>query len=191
MTSYAPTFTPRLRCHYIAWGIPHTIQARVPRGTSTASLLDRRGAISALFSIWADDLADDFAFTSAEYAEQDSDLFTPADPPVIVSGAVALADVRPTQRILSTTFSGRAPGSKARVSLYGIRWNFMDTPTGPAAFDDDTIVTADEDSRIADSVAQLTTQLYAGSGQATVWYARATLKINDFLLKRVRRGLIT
>jgi hypothetical protein len=194
MTTYAPNFTPRLRVHYVAWGLHHTIQVRAPRGTGSGPLSDRRGPIHDIFNLWSIKLAEDFAFISAEYALTDSEVFYPLDPPLPVTGTVPATAVTPIQKITSTTFSGKGGDSRARFSLYGIKWVLAKQNTSDMGSDDGSyngVIESSEMPLIGNTVDAATTQFYATSGASTFWYRRATVKPNDFLLRLVRRGTIS
>src|SRR5690349_16402871 len=194
MTTYAPNFTPRLRVHYVACGLQHTIQVRAPRGTGAGPLSDRRGVIHDIFNLWAPKLCTDFAFISAEYALTDSELFTPIDPPFPVTGTKGPGLYSAKQKVTSTNFAGRAATSRARFSLFGILW-IQDIIADALDAEDDGsrngIVTPAENALVADTATAATSQFFANSGEATSWYPRATIKTNDHLLKLVRRGTIS
>jgi hypothetical protein len=191
MTTYAPTFTGRFRATYQAAGIVHTAQLRKVRGASDASIQNLRGTLGSIFAVWADHLPTDFEWLTAEWARQDEEFFTPNDLPDPVTGAKTPALYTPIQKITATTFSGRAPGSKARVSMFGIFWMFSDTSDDENTFAYDGKVTAGEDARVQDTIDLLNTQTAANSGDGAIWYPRATIKPNDHLLRLVRRGLIS
>ena len=194
MTTYAPHFTPRLRVHYSAWGLQHTIQVRCPRGTSAIEIQNRKGAIHDIFNLWSAILALDFAFIGAEYAMTDSEVFLPTDPPESVDGSVAAEFVTPIQKITSTTFAGKATDSRARFSLYGLRWNLAKPNISPSGTDDGSyngVITPAENALVTNTAIAATSQFFAVSGTSTFWYRRATIKPNDHLLKLVRRGTIS
>lgn len=187
MTSYAPTFTPRLRVHYIAAGVEHSIQVRYPRGTTGASLAANVDAINAIFGYVTGALADDFEFTSAEYALTDEDVFTACAPPVAVTGTIDAATFTPIQKIVGTTFSGRSPGSRAKFTMFGLFWE--EETLGNAA--DNGLITAAEVAAIGSVATYATGHFMANSGLAAVFYQKATIKPNDHLLRLVRRGIIS
>ena len=194
MTTYAPNFTPRLRVKYVPARLQHTIQVRGPRGTSFALMSNRCAVIHDVFNLWAPKLANDFAFISAEVALTDSEIWYPTDPPAAVTGSLAPSTFSPTQKITSTSFAGKAADSRARLSLFGIRWvqgNPLDE--APSTFDGsyNGVITPAENALVSNTVTAITTQFFAVSGEATRWYPRATIKINDHLLKLVRRGTVS
>jgi hypothetical protein len=147
----------------------------------------RGNSLSTIYGFFDAQLADDFAWISADVALTDSDVFVPATVPAAVTGLSPIADFTPIRKITSATFSGRAEGSKARFSLYGLIWVLDDD----AALGKDFIVTGAEYSAVADAVAEASGQFFAGSGQAASFYNQTTLKVNDFLLRKVRKGLIS
>lgn len=187
MTTYAPTFTPRYRVHYRAAGLEHSVQCRGPRGASAVAMTTRGNSFHTIFNDLATRLADDFAWISADVALTDSDLWTPASVPASVTGVIALADFTIAQRITGTTFSGRAAGSKARFTLFGIQW--VQATTTEAG--NDFVVQGSEDGGVAAAVTEASGQFYAGSGAGALFYNRATIKPNDHLVKLARRGIIS
>jgi hypothetical protein len=192
MTSYAPTFTGRWRGHYVAAGLSHTFQLRKVRGATNADIQNLAGTAGAIFQVWADKLPTDFVWTSAEWAAQDSEVFTPSAPPAFTTGVLSPtpATYTPIQKITATTFSGKAPGSKARFSMFGIIWEFSNVAGDSETLSYDGKVLGTEDSRVTDVVALTAGQLSAGSGQGAIFYNVATVKPNDHLLRLVRRGFI-
>jgi hypothetical protein len=187
MTTYAPTFTPRYRLKYKAAGIEHTIQARGPRGTTLAGMQTIGHLFSTVFNNLSPQLADDFAYIQADVALTDDEVFNPATLPDPVTGAVAVADFSLLQRVTASTFSGRAPGSKARFSLYGVQWVFAETTEDA----NDFVVTGVESAGVLGVVTAVNNIFCAGSGVPAAFYNRATIKANDDLIKKVRRGIIS
>lgn len=186
MPTYAPTFTPRYRVKYRAAGIEHTVLCRGPRGANLVDMTTRGNSFSTMFGALTAVLADDFEWISADVALTDEDTWAPTTVPATVTGVAPVANFTIMQRIMSTTFSGRAPGSKARFSLYGFAW----TPATLANVAEDFILTGAEIAGIATIVTEASGHFFAGSGQAASFYNRATVKVNDFLLKKARRGIL-
>lgn len=187
MTTYAPTFTPRYRAKYRAGGLEHSVQIRGPRGASAISMTTRGNSLMAVFNDLSTRLADDFAWISADVALTDSDVWIPASTPGSVTGVIAVADMTIAQRITGTTFSGRAAGSKARLTLFGIQW--VQATTTEAG--NDFVVQGSEDGGVAAAVIECSGQFYANSGAGALFYNRATIKPNDHLVKLARRGIIS
>jgi hypothetical protein len=185
MTTYAPNFTPRYRARYLAAGIEHTIQIRGARGESAVDISSRRSDLHDIFAAAATTLADDFQWLSADYALTDSDVFIPAVMPTAVTGLYDVADFNIQQRCVSTGFVGRAAGSRSAIYLYGIWWAVA---TGAAA--ENGRVTPAEWAPVTTIKASLDTAGHAGSGALAVWHDYANTKLNDHLLKLVRRGII-
>jgi hypothetical protein len=186
MTSYAPTFTPRYRARYVAAGIIHTIQIRGPRGELAPALMARGSSLGTCFSTAATVLAEDFAWISADIALTDSDVWYPADLPSAAVGTIALTSFAPRHKITPTTFSGRAAGSRARISMYGLFW--VDDPHG--AEGNNFIITPDENAIISAIATEASGHFRANSGMPATFYNRATIKPNDHLVKRVRQGIV-
>ena len=191
MPTFAPSFTPRYRAHYHVCGIDHTIQLRKSLGASPASTALLAGTLASMFTAAAALLCDDFAWISAEQADQGSDLFYPSTMPAPVTGLKAIGVFTPFQKATHTRFAGRSLGSRAAAEMFGIWWEFSNRvdDTGQAAYDG--IVTPAEVPFIGTIVTLLTGQAFSVKGDATSWYPRATVKVNDFWLKAVRKGGIT
>jgi len=147
--------------------------------------------LRALFVALASNLADDLAFTSAEYALTDSDLFFPAAMPAAVTGAIDVADFSKQDSITHLTFSGRgAGGSKTSVKVYGAQYLPDQVPD---AIESDFVINSAESSLILNSVAALNNSVGGRTvcidNTVATFHARATVKVNDFWLRQVRKGL--
>jgi hypothetical protein len=186
MTTYAPNYTPRWRGRYLAGGIEHTIQVRTQRGQSAFITQGLGAFVRSLFFIYQDTLASDFAWLSAEYAVTDSDDFVPMSPPAAVVGGASLAGFSLKQRCTSTNFNGRAVGSRAALYLYGIQWD-----EGLSSIADNGRVSPAEDPNVTAVAAIATTNFFANSGTQATWHQYANIKVNDHLLKLLRRGTIS
>lgn len=187
MTTFAPNFTPRYKARYHVGGIDHTVQVRGPRGATAADMESKGHLLHDAWNAFAAGTYSDFAWLSAEYALTDSDVFIPITTPSAVTGAIDPADFSAVERIKGLTFSGRAPGSRARFTMYGLA--FTDTVPGDFAA---TGVLLGIDVAAVGTVATLaSSNWYANSGSQAIYPARATYKENDHLLKLVRKGTIT
>jgi hypothetical protein len=188
MTTYAPTFTPRLRVHYKVGRIAHSIQVRGPRGASLATMETLKDPVANCFVAVAAFLFDDFEWVSAEVALTDSEIFVPiAVSGIVPVGGIPLVAQSAYNRIRGLTISGRAPGSRGRFTLYGLQIaTSADTDIGG-----DGVLTAAEMPALTTIAGIANTYFKANSGDATVWYNRGTYKGNDHLLKLVRRGVIS
>ena len=188
MTTYAPTFTPRLRCHYINGGIGHSIQVRGGRGSSLATMGGLVDPVANCFVALAAYLFDDFAWTAAEVALTDSEIFIPVPVSGITPvGGVVLGTQSAVTRIRGLTISGRAPGSRGRFTMF--KPQFAANVTGSEGADG--VITAAEIPGLTTISGLANTYFRANSGDTTLWYARGTYKANDHLLKLVRRGIIS
>lgn len=192
MTTYAPNFTPRARVKYNVAGVDHTVQLRGARGTSFGAMQGKIEFLYDIFNVWADTLASDFSWVSADIALTDDDVFNPASPPGNTpSGGLSPASFSPIRKITSTAFTGRAAGSRAAIYLYGVFWP-QDIGTGVNDDAFNGVVTNGEDPRIGSTITLLVAAgASAGSGLPAVWHSRATIKPNDFLLHKVRAGIIS
>lgn len=189
MADYAPNVTPRYRLHYNAAGRPHTIMCRVSRGTSFAGT--EAVGISMFFGLFtalATLMCDDLAFVSSEIALTDSDLFFPASIPGPVVGTSPIAQYSKMDTISHWTFSGRGDlGSKVSMKVYGIQ-NVSDVL--PANAHSDFVLLGSEDARVANAVLALNSAPLVTVDNTQAQFAnRVTIKVNDFWLRQVRKGL--
>jgi len=187
MTTYAPNFTPRYRVKYRVGGIDHTIQIRNARGATFSGTESDGLSIGTLVALFNAVLMDDFAFGSAELALTDSDVFLPCASPADPAGALDPGTFGQRERIRGLTFNGKATGSRARFTLFGV----MLDDTGTGAVGADGIVLPAELAAIASAATLASSNYRAGSGDAAIFPARATYKENDHLLKLVRKGTIS
>lgn len=188
MTTYAPNFTPRYKLTYRHGGITHTSMVRGVRGASLATM-DAVGA--QLVACWdlipAAAKYTDLLALSAETALTDSDVFVPALFPAMTPGTSAPNLASAMIRVTGLSWTGRAPGSHARFTMFGIFYG----SDAPAGFGADGQILTSELAAIGSIAALATTHFKAGSGENAVFPGRATLKVNDHLLRLVRRGIIT
>jgi len=190
---FAPDVTPRYRAHYVSAGIPHTMLVRTLRSQTQAEVVAIgqtfcAGLVAAIQAY----LADDFAFTSAEFIPKDSNIAVAAAAPANPTGAITVASMSPQDKITHATFSGKSTaetGSKVSVKVFGIALSY-DSTTGGAK---DFVINPGEDANFTAATDFLATQGFVKAiDQGTpVWYERVNLKPNDFYLRKVRKGLIT
>jgi hypothetical protein len=190
MASFAPTYTARYRAHYVAAGIQHTMQFRLQRGQSESEVQIGGSLACGVVAVGLQDLLPlDWAWLSAEYAMEDSEVFLPTTTlPSAPIPDVAITNLSAVERITSTTFAGKGLAGRARVSIWCPDWP-EDTVDGKGSRG---IITAAEDSAIEDVVNGLnglSNQPVTNGNEVAIWYGRATIKRNDHLLKLVRRGL--
>lgn len=191
MADYAPNVTPRYRLHYTCGGRAHTTMCRGPRSTTAAVMTTIGQALfNGLFDALKAALFDDLAFTAAEYALTDSDLFFPTTLPAAVAGTVAIATASKQDSITHLTFSGRGTlGSKVSYKVYGIALNPDVVPDNAYT---DFLILSTEDGNVANAVAVLNAggnNIVAVDNSKPLFPGRATVKVNDFWLRRVRQGL--
>lgn len=189
MTTWAPNHTGRYKARYRVAGIEHTIQIRQPLGSSLSSIVSTGASVCHdIFNAVAANLADDFAWLAAEAADQNSSEFVPCTLPTAVTGTVDYVgdDWSGTKRVTALHFAGRAVGSRAGVFMYGI-----DVPANlTSERGGDGLVLASELTGLSTVISTLQSNAAAVSGVYAFWQNHATSKVNDFLLKRVRRGLL-
>lgn len=188
MTTYAPNFTPRLKVSYFNGKINHSIQVRNVRGTSFADMQFMTGRIHDLFQLVSGNLYTDFQFVSSEIALTDSDVFLPTANPAAITGMTILPSAASAKaRIQALTFTGKAPGSHARFSIFG----FSIGTDLAADVGGDGKITSVEMAVVASVATLASANFKAGSGSAAIFPNVATLKPNDRLLRLVRKGVIS
>jgi hypothetical protein len=193
MTTYSPDFTSRYRCKYHVCGIDHTIQLRRASGATPGDTATLAATVSAVFSAVSAKLCTDFAFLSAEQADEGSDIFYPSTLPAAVTGTSGSPGTyTPFQKITHTRWNCRAPGSRSSIELYGLFWEFSNNLDDIETVAYDGVLTAADYAPVATVAGLLNSQAFANSGNpASVWASRALVKVNDFWLKAVRSGGVT
>jgi len=191
MPDFAPNVTSRYRLKYNVVGRSHTVQVRCARGTSLIATQDAAiPYIRAVFLALASNMADDLAFVSATAALTDSDLFFPVGIPAAVAGAISVALFSKQDSISHLTFSGRgSSGSKVNQKIYGFNSNPDQFPVNAAS---DFVLLSSEVSLIQNAVNAFNSfpgPIVAIDNSTPVYVQRATLKVNDFWLRKVRQGL--
>jgi len=164
------------------------VQVRSARGASFAVTEGLGVFVRDIYNLFPAATYSDFAWISAEVALTDSDVFSPAAIPLNLVGNV----LNPTTfsavaRIKGLTFSGKAPGSRAKFTLFGI--GLVTEAAGTIG--GDGVITGVELAAITTAAGIATTHFRANSGDAAIFPLRATYKGNDLLLRRVRKGTIT
>lgn len=188
MTSYSPSYTSRYRAHYHVCGIDHTVQLRKAIGATPAATALLAGTLHDIFAAWDDQLCDDFAWISAEQADEGSDVFYPSSTPVAVTGLKEITRYTPFQKVTHTRFQGKAFGSRASIELYGIWWEYSNILSDVDTVGYDGRVTTAENAAVGTTAGLLNSQAFANSGGPTTWYTTALIKVNDFWLRQVRSG---
>jgi hypothetical protein len=191
MPDYAPNVTARYKVKYQAVGRTHTVQCRLQRGSIAGDIISNGAAfIQSVFSASTGLLTDDFGFISAEYALEDSDLFFPAAVPGVVVGLIDVALFSKQDSITHYTFSGRGSGgSKVNMKLYGLASSPDDLPDNLWS---DFVVNASESPTVEGMITALNSApagIVAIDNTRPTWHARATVKVNDDWLRKVRQGL--
>ena len=187
MTTFAPTFTPRLRVGYTVGRVPHSITVRGARGATLATMGGLVDPVANCFVALAAYMFAEFAWLDAAVALTDSEIFNPvAVSGIIPVGAIPVGATSAVARIRQLTITGRAPDSRARLSLFGMQFA-SGAATDVAA---DGVVTGAEVPGILTVAGIANTYFHAGSGAGALWRTRGTYKTNDHLLRLVRRGTI-
>lgn len=188
MSVFAPTFTPRYRVQYSAAGLVHHIQLRGGRGTSFSDMGAYAGLVHNIFNAFAAKLPSDFVFIDAQIALTDSDIFNAtAAIPSAVTGAQDPADYSPMGKATAWTWTGKSVGARARLSMYGI----ICDPYIPATPESNGAVTGSELAAVGTVAGLLTLATFAIDGTLASYPSNASVKVNDNLLSKVRKGVIS
>lgn len=188
MSSYAANFTPRYRVKYLAGGIIHTMQVRHARGSTFSDTEALREQVRLCFNDMAGVLYSDFAWISADVALTDDDVFAPAAVPASTpTGSIDETLFSPVERIKGLTFSGRAAGSRAKFTMFGLVFSDVDAGDGAG----DGKLTSAEVAAVGTIATRAAIYFRANSGSSALFPNVATYKENDHLLKLVRRGIIS
>lgn len=189
MPDYAPDVTPRYVVDYNSAGLRHRVMFRTPRDTVYATGV-AAGQLTAFnfFNELVTSLPDDFAWISASWYDQFSDVALPAAIPAAVTGLHNLALFSKQDKISHLTFSGKGfGGSKVSWKVFGVAF---DPDLFPANSATDFVFNPGEEATIDDAVAALNAAALLACIDNTkpIVYGRVTLKVNDHYLKRVRNG---
>lgn len=189
MAPMADNSTVVIRTKYRAAGHEHVVKMRYARGTPLEDA--RSNAHTCLAAIVeafeaAGNLFDDFTWLTSDGREEDSEDWEPFTfLPVPSVGTVDPATVSPIRRVISTTFPCRGPGRLGRVVLYGFNWGIDDDE----AIAGDGVVLGTELAAVGTAVTALNTAaLVVINNAAATFYNKATIKVNDYWLRQVRRG---
>jgi hypothetical protein len=192
LATFAPDATPRCIYRYVNGGLAHNIQFRGYRGEARATS-EARTAIAAtnLFTALAPIICTDFAWLSALYIPQDTNVSSPAGLPDPVTGTFAPSVYSPEDKIRMLSFHGKSSGgSKTSCEAFGMILTTDDTT--PGHIGKDFRITTGESAIIADAVAALAAQNLAGIDNTILtWYGYANIKVHDYWLRQVRKGLVS
>lgn len=191
MPDFAPDVTPRYVAHYTSAGIEHDVMFRVPRDTTyTTGVAAAQLGLHDIFNELVTTLPDNFAWISAKWFDQFSDVAIPAAVPATVTGLHNSALFSKADKISHLTFSGKGfAGSKVSMKVFGVAFDPDELPANPEAkfvFNPGDYATVDAAVAALNSAALLS----AIDNTHPIWYGRVTLKVNDHYLKGVRRGTI-
>lgn len=187
MGSFARVYTPRYRAHYLAAGLLHSIQIRADRDETTPSVvLNGRTCLHDVFDLLPTLLPTDFAWISAEVAQQDEEEFTPAAVPEAVVGTADWTDPEwsAMKRVSALTFTGIGHRSRTAIHIFGLDINTdLKTDLGATGIIYPSILSA-----IDDIASALTTRARATNGTLATFRNAATYKVNDALLNDLARS---
>lgn len=191
MPDFAPDVTPRYIAKYHVASLEHSIMVRFARGsTELDNVSEAHIILHGAFEAVAALLAEDFVWTSAEYIPQDTNVSHPTSVPEAVTGAVTMDNFSIQDKISHLTISGRGSlGSSVHWQMYGMAF---DTDTVDASPSKDFIFHAGENS-LVDAAAGAFNRASIRTVDQTKPIIRGdkTYKVNDFWLKRARRGGVT
>ena len=191
MTDYAPDYTFRYKVRYLAGGFQHDMVVRGPLvvvdpATQNQLLAD---VLSGYFVNLQTVLYNDFEFQTASYAVAGSNVFIPTTiVPISPVGVVSVANSAARQRASACTHAGRGIGSgSGRLYFFGLA--MPDSAAGDPAADGVISVTNLPGLATATGIADGTFK--SSSGAAMAFYPRLTIKVNDAMLRIVRRTIST
>jgi len=187
MPTFAENFSARYQAKYVAAGIQHTIQFRFARGLTGAAIVTAGHAHAYnFFNSLSSLLADDFAWVSAQWCQEDTTIFIPAgSTPTAVVGTIDAATFTPYAAASCLHFPGKSDVSKAGVFAFGVFFDPYDTAS-PAR---NGIVLATESAPVLAAISSLSggTAVTAVNGVTASWFNYTTYKVNDHVLKEVRK----
>jgi hypothetical protein len=187
MPDFSPDYTYRYKVRYLAGGITHDFVVRgdqwVTDGETHATALAAN--VGEFFANLEDQLFDDFAFQSASWAYRGSSVFVPTtNVPTDPTGVFNPALVSSRHRATACTMSGRGL-AEGHAKLYFFGAHFPDHLVDSVGADG--VITAAEFGGIVNAAAVATTRFHSSDGAAAIFYERLTVKVNDRLLRIVRR----
>lgn len=191
MPTYADNYTFRVRGQYIAAGVTHKMKCRgtvSDEGATTGQALANQ--MNNYVQSFESQLWDDWEWLGWEYANPDSDIWVPFLP--VLSGGAVTGTINPASfsaevHVKAVTHSGRAAGSKARVYWYG---PVVASESTGAAGGDGVLLPA-ELTGLSGATGIANGAFHGGNGNQGIFYDRMTYKVNDDLLKLVRRGILS
>lgn len=187
MPDYAPDYTFRYKARYLAAGFQHDMVVRggiiTTGGTTEAG--DMAIAVSQFFAPLTEHLATDFSFLAASWAYAGSNVFVPTSAlPSNPTGDINFGGKSKRVRATATCMSARGlTGGHARIYFFG--YFQADDLSNDIA--QDGVVTELEDAFIATSKTVADASFHASDGGGAIWYPRFTMKVNDDLLRLIRR----
>ncbi len=192
MPDYAPSATPRYKLIYNNAGVQHSVQLRGERDEAQGATVTRsQGVLESLFASLSPLLCTDLQFISAFYIPKDSEVSVVAAVPAAVPAPPnVIGGFSAQDKISSLSFAGKSSlGSRARLSIFGI---FLNPDALPAGIASNFVLLSSESAPVSDAVTSLNLgALPAIDGGVITWYTRATLKVNDHWLRRVRQGVVS
>ena len=191
MPTYADNYTFRVRGAYVAAGIQHKMKVR---GNSVISGLaaaeQYANSLNDYISNFEADLWTDWSWLGWEYADPNTDIWVPFNPVLTggdPTGTQNPASYTAVKKAMGITHSGRVAGSRARLYWFGAR--VLDEAVG--AVGGNGVISSGEFAGLDAATTLATDTFRGGNGNAAIFYNRLTVKVNDDVLKLVRRGTIT
>jgi hypothetical protein len=191
MPDFAPDFTHRFIAEYVAAGVTHRILVRRQRSeVLPGAANDAASFVTGIFAAMNPLLPTDVAFTAAFWIPKDTDVSIPGPLPTAPAGTIDPADYSAHAKCVGTTFSAKdGAGIKGRFTMFGVFWD-LGTPGAVAA--DGKVLAAENATVLAGIGAANGGTRDASIADGTLNFNQyVTVKVNDFLLKKARRGLIT
>lgn len=190
MPTYADNYTFRVRGSYIAAGVPHKMKVRgTPDASGTAAGEVYASQLNDYISSFEAHLWTDWAWLGWEYADPDSDIWVPFSPVLAggaIVGAINPATAAAVKKAMGICHSGRVAGSRGRLYWFGLSVLDAIAADGGA----NGVLLPAEEGGLSGATGLANDLFCGGNGELAIWYNRLTVKVNDDVLKLVRRGIV-
>lgn len=129
MADFAANYTPRYRVNYRVGGNDHSFIWRVPRGLTRSDVPDYRDHATAFLNALTVLRFASWTVLSAEWAEQDTDIFLPTAAPAPDVGASTEIGASVAKFITQYRFESRSvgpAGARGSFSIFGLSLDIND-----------------------------------------------------------------
>lgn len=191
MTDYSPDYTFRFKLRYLAGGFTHDMVVRssaiLSGGEAESEILG--DGLQSFFTALQSALWQDFTFVNGSYAYAGSNVFLPYMPTSLTG--VTPSAVDPTTRsgrlrATAGTMAGKGSGGAiARLYFYGL---ILPDVTNADALGDG-VLSVGNMAGVATAATAASGTFKAADGTVATFYPRITTKVNDKLLRLIRRTI--